>query len=166
MVTPASQRPQKTSKAGGNGGNGSKPHKPYNRRYNRKRVIALAEQGVPANLIAKDQDVATSTITRYLAKHNMVAQSIKDFNSAKADMLSFSQLQNHTIEDIIKSNWINNPDTILSLPIPKQKDVLHTLQGGRWYDHQSERLERDLSTSNTMTIIADLEAVRKAHNNA
>ena len=147
-----------------NGGNGGKTHKPYNRRYNRKRVIALAKQGVPANLIAKDQDVATSTITRYLAKHNMVAQSVKDFNGAKADMLSFSQLQNHTIEDIIKSDWISNPDKILSLPIPKQKDVLHTLQGGRSYDHQSERLERDLSTQNVISIVADLEALREARN--
>lgn len=161
MESAPQREPENTAKAGGNGG---KEHKPYNRRYNRKRVIALAEQGVPANLIAKDQDVATSTITRYLAKHNMVAQSVKDFNAAKADMLSFSQLQNHTIEDMIKSNWISHPDKILSLPIPRQKEVLHTLQGGRSYDHQSERLERDLSTANTMTVIADLEALREARN--
>ena len=159
MTTRAQEKQEES-----NGGNGSKPHKPYNRRYNRKRVISLAKQGIPAQFIAQDQDVATSTITRYLAKYNIIAKPVKDFNKAKADLLSYSQLQNHTIEDMIKTDWINNPSKLLSLDANKQNKILHTAQGGRFYDHQSERLERDLSTSNVMSVFADLEAVKKAQN--
>jgi len=125
-----------------------KPHKPYNRQYNRKRVLALNDAGIPPALIAKDQDVAISTITRYLRKIGQEIQYVKQFNSQKADILSLSQLTNHTIEDLIKQHWMCNPDLVLSLPIKEQKDIVHTMQGGRSFDHASERLERNQSTAN------------------
>ncbi len=139
-----------------------KPHKPYNRAYNRSRVRQLADAGVPTALIARDQDVVISTIQRYLDKCNIQVPAIKRFNANKADILSMSQLTNHTIEDIIKHNWLQNPeDTLLSLPIKEQKDIIHTMQGGRYYDHQSERLERGMSTVNQASVIADIAAIKE-----
>jgi hypothetical protein len=140
-----------------------KPHtgKPYNRKYNRNRVKELAEiPGITATLIAKDQDVSLPTITRFLKKHDIEIKQIKHFNSIKADSLSLSQLKNQTIESIIKDNWLSNPDILLSQDVKTQKDIIHTMQGGRYYDHQAERLERDLSTVNTASIHADIAEIR------
>ena len=41
-----------------------------------------------------------------------------------------------------------------------QKEFLHTIQGGKYYDHQSERLERGQPTSNSVNINVDATDAR------
>jgi DNA invertase Pin-like site-specific DNA recombinase len=62
-----------------------KTRKPYNRKYDHKRVVALANANIPATLIAKDQDVAISTITRYLEKVGIEYKKIHIYNKNKAN---------------------------------------------------------------------------------
>jgi len=137
------------------------PRKPDNRKYNRKRVIQLAEKGVPPTLIAKDQAVAVSTITRYLEKIAPQLRDIAHFSKHKTNILALSQLQNITIESYIKSKWLENPESITSQDIRVQKEILHTLQGGRYYDYQAERLETGQSTGNIAVIIDHIESLQR-----
>lgn len=129
-------------------GKSGKPDFKPNRKYNTKKVLQLAKTGISATLIAKDQGVAISTITTFLNRHAPQLRNIKVYNDIRADMLSLSQLKNQTIEAIIKDRWIEQPEIIKALDVRAQKEVLHTLQGGRYYDHQMERLERGQSTNN------------------
>ena len=134
--------------------------KPDNRRYDRKRVVRLAELGVPPSLIAKDQDVAISTVTRYLDKVAPQLRDIAKYTTIKADTLALSQLRKQTVEDMIVSHWLDNPELILSQDIPRQKDIIHTMQGGRYYDQQMERLERGQSTTNISEIIGVIHEIK------
>jgi hypothetical protein len=133
---------------------------PAKRKINHKRVIELAQQGIRPALIAKDQGVYDSTITRFLETVMPQLKQIQHYNNIKADVLSQSQLKKQTIEDLIVQNWLDNPDIIKSQDIRVQKEVLHTLQGGKTYDHQAERLERGQSTGNVAMITADIQAIQ------
>lgn len=135
-------------------------HKPYNRKYNRKRVIELAEQGISGELIAKDQNVAPSTISRFLASVRPQIETSRHYSNIKADVLNLSQLKKQTIEDIIIQSWIEKPELILSQDVRCQKEVLHTLQGGKTYDHQAQRLESGQSTQNHAVIVDMIHEIK------
>jgi hypothetical protein len=134
-----------------------KQRKPKNSKYNRKKIIALASQNVPQHLIAKDQNVHESTISKFLAKVAPELKQIQHYTNIKADVLAQSQLKKQTIEDIITDNWVRNPDVILNQDVRLQKEVLVALQGGKTYDHQAERLERNQSTQNIAQLISHIE---------
>lgn len=125
-----------------------KPHKPYNRKYNRKRVLELAKQGISQGLIAKDQNIDISSVSRFLSKTAPELKEIHRFTSLKPDLLALSQAKKQTVENMIIDSWLGNPDILLSQDIRLQKEVVHTLQGGRHYDLIDERLERGQSTDN------------------
>lgn len=134
-----------------------KKRKPKNSKYNRKKIIALATQNVPHHLIAKDQNVSESTISKFLARVAPELKQIQHYTNIKADVLAQSQLKKQTIEDIITDNWVKNPDVILNQDVRLQKEVLVALQGGKTYDHQAERLERNQSTQNIAQLISHIE---------
>lgn len=140
----------------------AKPTKPYNRHYNRKRVVTLAQAGIPPALIAKDQDVAISTITRYLDKIKPQLGEIKRYTNSRADALALSQLKLQALSDAILDEWIKDPAKLTSQDIRLQKEVLVAVQGAKTYEYNSERLERGQSTSNQAMIHADIAALRGA----
>ncbi|MBU0959138.1 MAG: hypothetical protein KKB31_04290 [Nanoarchaeota archaeon] len=138
-----------------------KPRKPDNRKYDRKRVVALSQHGITPSLIAKDQNVAVSTITRYLQRVGEKYEKLQLFSKEKINCLLDSQLKSHTIEDMIKENWINNPGMVLTQDAEVQNKIIHTLQGGRKYDYDSQRLAEGRSTANIDVHLerADLKVV-------
>jgi hypothetical protein len=138
-----------------------KTRKPKNSKYNRKKIIALASQNVPQHLIAKDQNVSESTISKFLARVKPELKQIQQYSNIKADVLAQSQLKKQTIENIITDNWLNNPEIITSQDVRLQKEVLVALQGGKTYDHNAERLERGKSTSNIAQLHADIAKIRQ-----
>jgi len=130
-------------------------------KLNRKRALALAERGISPAIIAKDQQVACSTVTRYLDSVAPQLRDIKRYSTIKADTLCLSQLRKQTVEDMIIGQWLDDPSKLLSQDTRLQKEILHTIQGGKYYDHQAERLERDQSTANMSVLIGHLEALQR-----
>jgi transposase len=135
-------------------------HKPYKRKFNTQKVQALAKRGMIATDIAKSQGVSLSTITRYLAEVDIKAKDIQRYKSDRADRLALNQLKAATIADMIVDKWIQEPEILTSQDVRTQKEVLIAVNSVKTYDHNSERLERDLSTSNTISIVADIETLR------
>lgn len=139
----------------------AKEHKPYNRRYNRKKVEALAELGVKPTDIAKMEDVSVSTITRYLEKINKQNTEISKYKTGKADALALSQLKMATVADMIVEEWIKEPEKLLSQDVRTQKEVLIAANSVKTYDFNSERLERGESTQNVLSIHGDIAEMKR-----
>ena len=136
--------------------------KPRKRKFDTAKVQALVKKGMIATDIAKTQGVALSTITRYLAELDIKAKDIQRYKSGRADRLALSQLKAATVADMIVDQWLERPELVLSQDARTQKEILVAANSVKTYDHNSERLERGESTSNTISIVAEIEAVRKA----
>jgi len=140
----------------------TKPRKPCNRNYNRKRVVALAQSGIPPTLIAKDQNVAISTITRYLDKIRPQLGEIKRYTAARADALALSQLKLQTVSDAIIDEWVKDPEKITKQDLRLQKEILIAVQGAKTYEFNSERLETNKSTGNIAQLVTFTEDLQRA----
>lgn len=124
----------------------------------RKRVKRLALQGISCTVIAKDQGVYPSTICTYLAKIGLNSQELEKYKKERADVKAFIGMKG---EDVILRTLNTYDDNTISTMDPKTKNGLlmscNAVVGTR---HQEERLERDLSTNNTATVLADVAALR------
>ena len=138
-----------------------KKPKPYNRKYDRKKVEALAELGVRPTDIAKAVDVALPTITNYLKKVGIQTGEINTYKKNKADSLALSQLKMATVTDLIANEWIKNPERLTSLDVRTQKEVLIAANSVKTYDFNSERLERGESTQNVLSIHGDIAEMKR-----
>lgn len=117
-------------------------------KLDRAKVQQLAAQGVSQIDIARMQGVSDSAVSRYLQSLKPLKQDIDVYVANHADLLSLSQAKKHAVETMIIDRWISDPDKYLfSQDVRLQKEIIHTMQGGRYYDHQSERLERGLATT-------------------
>lgn len=125
---------------------------PRTRKFNRKRVEMLTDNGIPPALIAKDQKVACSTITRYLKDIKKKASQINWFSSSQLEILKSSQLDSHMLEERIKQDWLENITTLLQSSDSDKKEILKVLQGGRAYDFDKQRLLEGKSTNNTLSL--------------
>lgn len=134
-------------------------HKPYNRNYDRKKVEALNKIGVKPSDIAKMEDVAISTITRYLKSIGQQTANIQHYKLNKADFLCLSQAKSSTIADTIKDIWIDNPDRLKTLDDRLLIGIHDSVQKAKSFDHTAERLERDKSTHNIASVHADIAAL-------
>jgi len=120
-------------------------------KLDRDKVQELSKQGVSATDIAKHQGVAVSTITRYLNSIKPLRDVIKQYSHDHADILTLSQLKKQAVEDLVVEGILKDPDKFQAQDLRLQKEVLHTMQGGKYYDHQSERLERGQASQITRT---------------
>jgi hypothetical protein len=105
--------------------------------------------------------VAISTITRYLDSIKPLKDTINRYARDHADILTLSQLKKQAIEDIIVDNILSNPSNLKSQDLRLQKEILHTMQGGKYYDHQAERLEKGESTDNSMVLVTRIKEVQE-----
>ena len=112
------------------------------------KLIELRKKGLTHKEIGKIVGITRENVTRRLCDVDI--PGIETFKRNRADVFAYHQeklLNSITQSDIKKA--------------PMRDKIV---AAGILYD--KERLERDLSTQNVMSIVADLEAVRKAHNNA
>jgi hypothetical protein len=137
-----------------------KTPKKRKRKFNEKKVQRLTKRGVNASDVAKNQGVAVSTITRYLKTIEPQLIAIEQYSTLKADSLCLSQLRKQAVEDVIVNNWLANPKELLTQDMRLQKEIVHTMQGGKDYDHRAERLERNKSTANIAMKIQDIDPAR------
>jgi hypothetical protein len=133
-------------------------------KLDRDKTQTLAAQGVTATDIAKHQGVAVSTVTRYLESIEPLRLQIRCYANNHADILTLSQAKKQAVEDLIVESWLSNPVNLLEQDVRLQKEIVHTMQGGRYYDHQSERLERGESTSivDSGAVTMEIEQLRAA----
>ena len=98
---------------------------------------------------AKMLDCSASNVKQWVKRYDIKPGYLDKYKETRADILAYHQ------GEILKGL---TPDKIKSARLTEISTAYGTL-----YD--KERLERDLSTANVVSIVADLEAVRKAHNN-
>lgn len=142
--------------------NPEETHKPYNRKYDRKKVKILAEQGIIESDIARIVDVHPSTINRYLKSIELDKQAINAYSSLKADALCLNQIKAANVADYILDLWNKEPEKYIKSQDPRlQKEILTAANSVKTYDHSAERLERGESTANVQTIHADLATLQE-----
>ncbi|MFA5340190.1 MAG: hypothetical protein WC332_00290 [Clostridia bacterium] len=151
------QEPKKTK-------TGKKPPKPYNRKYDRKNVIALKQQGLSMTDIAKIEGTSITTISNYLDSIDPQLKQIQRYNNSKANALSLSQLKLQTVSNILVDKWIEQPEILQSLDMRLQKELLVACQGAKTYEHTAERLERGQTTQNIGQLIAHIEGLQAVDN--
>ena len=159
------QNPAKTRKADTKL-NGINPIRPTRQPGERKRkldttkVKQLAAQGVIPTDIARAQGVALSTVTRYLQSIHMQAATVKEYTAIRAEALANSQLKAGAVADVILSDWLANPQDLLSQDARLRKEILVAANSVKTYDHVQERLERGQATSITdvRSLILELDA--------
>ena len=131
------------------------------RKIDVSKVVQLAEQGVIASDIAKQQGVHVSAITRYLNSIDAVRTDGRRYSGNKIDALVQSQLHAATVADAVLRNWSKHDDINLLTPdVRLQKEILVAVEGVKTYDHNQERLERGQATSITdvRSLILELDA--------
>ena len=118
-----------------------------------KQAVILKTKQEHPNLttyeIAKIADTDHSHVIKTLQRYGIDRTHVDRYKAHRADILA--GMQERLLNNITKADIKKAP----------MRDKI--VAAGILYD--KERLERDLSTANVMSIVADLEAVRKAHNN-
>lgn len=140
------------SKTGGNGGKVEATN--ATRKPTHKQAVILQTKQEHPDLTTREIAAIAETdhthVVKTLQRYGIERVHVDRYKRHRADILVGMQekLINSITDDDIKKAPMR--DKVVSV--------------GILYD--KERLERDLSTANVVTIVADLEAVRQAHNNA
>jgi IS30 family transposase len=116
------------------------------RKLDRGKVLELAEQGLSTSDIAKHQQVAPSTIFRFLQQTQPERLAIEAFKKERGDVFARLSAKSLDLQEKIVDTF---DDALVAALTPSQKSgLLMTLnvQSGTLYD--KERLERNLSTEN------------------
>jgi IS30 family transposase len=116
------------------------------RKLDRAKVLDLAEQGLSTSDIAKHQQVAPSTIFRFLQQTQPERLAIEAFKKERGDVFARLSAKSLDLQEKIVDTF---DDSLIAALTPSQKSgLLMTLnvQSGTLYD--KERLERNLSTEN------------------
>lgn len=95
--------------------------------------------------IARHQNVAPSTVWRYLEKHN-IDQDIDEFKKNRADILSVEQIESKKIKFLIKQGY--TADVLAQMSHSEKIALLKALDLGDGLMYDKERLERGQSTVN------------------
>lgn len=111
------------------------------------KLIELRKKGLTHKEIGKIVGIARENVTRRLLDVDI--PGIETFKRNRADVFAYHE------EKLLNS--------ITDAQIKKAPMRDKVVSMGILYD--KERLERDLSTSNTITVIADIEALRKDREN-
>jgi len=146
MGTTPQREPEDTKKDGGNGGKEQTARRLS--ANDKSRAIALRlKKGLTYQEIADILKTSKQTIHRNLIE--LIPDTTTEiYRDHRADILSHTQLR-----------LLNNV-TNAKLKKASVRDLV--VSAGILYD--KERLERDLSTANVVSIVADLEALREARN--
>ena len=110
-----------------------------------EKIIEYRRKGLSARAIGKIFNCDHSNVINRLKTVAEDVDTLPEYMIHKADILTLTgkRIINHLTDDKL------------------QKASAYQLTGMYGIINQHDRLERDLSTANTMTVIADLEAVRK-----
>lgn len=128
-----------------------KPTTARKRKYNCKKVVRQAMEGIGPAMIARENGVAISTITRYLDSIGLTNQELEKYKKHRPDLKALIGMKGEEkILEII-------PTICAEQLKPSEKNgalmALNAIVGTR---HQEERLETDQSTSNTAVLVAGL----------
>jgi IS30 family transposase len=116
------------------------------RKLDRAKVLELSEQGLSTADIAKHQQVAPSTIFRFLQQTQPERLALEAFKKERGDVFSRLSAKSLDLQEKIIDTF---DDGLVAALTPSQKSgLLMTLnvQAGTLYD--KERLERGQSTHN------------------
>jgi len=119
------------------------------RKINRQKVMQLTAQGLSAVDIAKHQDVAPSTITRFLQAYQVDKGALEQYKAGRADILAWLQGRNLKVQTELLERLDGLPEALTPQQICGLLFALNT-QHGTLFD--KERLERGQSTQNISTI--------------
>lgn len=127
------------------------------RRKNRKhvkldpdKVKELHKQGLGLTDIAKHQGVNPSTVWRFLEKIKPENKALQDYKDNRADILAYIQGKGINIINMVLDTF--DQDTISAMSGQQKNGLLMAANAIVGTRHQEERLERNLSTSNTSVI--------------
>jgi len=152
MKSRPQREPKNTSKAGGNGGK-VESTKGTRGPTHKQAVILKTKQEHPdltTREIAAIADTDHTHVIKTLRRYGIERVHVNRYKRHRADVLAGMQdrlMNSITVSDIKKA--------------PMRDKVVSV---GILYD--KERLERDLSTANVVSVVADLEALRQARNDA
>lgn len=146
-----------------------KPCKPRkHRKLDPGKVEELREKGLTIGDIAKHQDVAESTVYRYLVDYTGRKERLEQAKNNMAGLLMQSIADNmelaHLIRQDIKENW-NTYQKEADLRL--KKEWLIAVEGGRHYNYLDYRLETDQSTENQAVLVSaihDLKSRKRLRN--
>jgi len=110
-----------------------------------KKAVELRKSGLTYADIAKYFDCARSSVHAALKKYGLITERVKVFRENRADILS--ELQERLLSSIDLAS------------IKKSSMPARVLAVAQLYD--KERLERDLSTSNVVTLHDDIAALKR-----
>jgi len=116
------------------------------RKINRKRVIELIDQGVSVPVVAASQQVAPTTIYRFLEKIDKEKQSLIKYKSGRADHKALLQLKTEDKIHIIMETITD--DSVKAMSDSSKKGFLDVLNNISGTAYDKERLERGQSTQN------------------
>lgn len=125
------------------------------RKLDQKRVLDLHARGFSAQEIAKQQQVAHSTVWRFLERMKPEIGAVEEFKKNRADVLARIQAKSLDAQERILDTL---DDGLLSALTPSQKSAMLialNAQNGTLYD--KERLERGQSSHNLAILTAMLD---------
>lgn len=123
-----------------------KPRERRAARIDRKKVAALAEQGVSHTDIAKHQGVNQSTISRFLDKVSQERQAVERFKSCRADVLATMHAKTVDLQQRILDGF--DDGVLAALTATQKSSLLFALNATAGTTFDKERLERGQSTQN------------------
>ena len=110
-----------------------------------------------------------TTAYRQLIAMDKTKLKVKKWKDNRADAFAYQQMEEEEIQALIREELLETDSetgemNLRNLSVPQKGVWYDRLNTSRGTNYDKERLERDLSTANVVSIIADLEALREAHN--
>lgn len=126
------------------------------------RITTLADQGVGAVEIARDTKLSRQSIWSFLTDLKSHRESIRDFTSNRADLLS--RLQGEALDLQLKvMQSINKDEVLATLKQSEKTSLLMALNVTSGTAFDKERLERGQSTENISVVSKMLQGVTSLH---
>ena len=116
------------------------------RKLDRDKVLELAEQGLKTIDIAKHQQVAPSTITRFLQQTEPDRLALDAFKKDRGDVFARLSMKSLGVQDRILDTF--DESVITALKPSEKGSLIHQLGIAAAVLYDKERLEKNLSTAN------------------